>query len=202
MIFHQPAGGHIPSALIADAARLNSDGWGLMAVMPDGRVIVERHRQVDVAAIAQRLAQLAGAELCLHLRQRTRGACSLDNTHPIRIDDRFEMMHNGTVRLPSDAHGRSDSWQLANTLLAPLLATQPQLAGEAAFVALVEAGLTPRNRLVLLDRDQRRFVFFNRAHGTDVDGLWISGWHWIERARAQAAAPRSRPPKASVRRVA
>lgn len=183
VIFHQAAGGRIRRELVADAARLNADGWGLMALTAAGSVVVERQQTVDVDAIMQRLASLSGAEVCLHLRQRTRGACCLENTHPIRINARFELMHNGTVRVPASQAERSDSWYLARTLLAPLLERQPQLLAEPSFVALVEAGLTPRNRLVLLDRQARRFIFFNRAHGTEVEGVWISGWHWIERAR-------------------
>lgn len=188
VIFHKPPGRSIDRDLLEAAAACNGDGWGLMGVAGDGEVLVERHARVDVAVIEQRLADLRDADLCLHLRQRTRGARSLHNTHPIRVNARFELMHNGTVELPPAADGRSDSWQLANGLLGPLLDSHPELAGDPAFVTLVEAGLTPRNRLVLLDRDERRLLFFNRRHGVERDGLWISGWHWVERGRRRLAA--------------
>lgn len=185
VIVHKPRGHAVPRALLEAAAVCNGDGWGLMGIGADGAPCVERHRTVDVERIATRLDVLREAEVCVHLRQRTRGACSLHNTHPIGVNARFELMHNGTLALDAAADGRSDSWQLATRLLAPLLDAQPQLAAEPAFVTLVEAGLTPRNRVVLLDREARRLVFFNRRHGVEREGLWISGWHWIERGRAQ-----------------
>lgn len=187
VIFHQPAGRHIPEALLRAAAVCNADGWGLMGTDADGRVVVERHRHVSVASIASRLADLPGADLCLHLRQRTRGPRDLANAHPLAVNARFALMHNGTLALPA-SDGHSDSRWLASRLLAPLLDRHPDLAADAAFVALVEAGLTPRNRVVLLDRQRRRLLFFNRHHGVERDGLWISGWHWIERGRRRLAA--------------
>jgi len=51
------------------------------------------------------------------------------------------------------------------------------------FVALVEAGLTPENKVVLLDTQKRQLVFFNHHHGVEFEGLWLSSTRWIDRRR-------------------
>jgi len=132
----------------------------------NGEIIIERH-----------------AELCLHLRLRTRGDASTENIHPLKVTDRFHLMHNGTLRLPARVASRSDSWHLAMDLLRPLAAHWPNLPIHSSFQALVEAGLTPENKLVLLDAQAQRLIFFNRHHGAEFEGLWLSSTRWIDRRR-------------------
>jgi hypothetical protein len=183
LIVHKPAGAQVPRELIEAATAFNRDGWGLMGLLPDGTPLVERHAQVDAAAIERRLQALREAELCLHLRLRTRGSDAPENGHPIKVSERFHLMHNGTLRTRTRVPGRSDSWHFAVDLLRPLAQNWPDALRHDSFVALVEAGLTPENKLVLLDAQARALVFFNRRHGAEFEGLWLSSTRWIDRRR-------------------
>jgi hypothetical protein len=181
LILHKPAGVAVPRELIEAAAAFNRDGWGLMGHAADGTLLLERHAEVDPLLISQRLRSLHGAELCLHLRLRTRGADTADNLHPLKVSDRFQLMHNGTLKLATRVPGRSDSWHFAVDVLRPLAVNWPDLLGHPSFLALVEAGLTPENKVVLLDTQARSFVFYNRQHGAEFEGLWLSSTRWIDR---------------------
>ncbi|HWY25676.1 MAG TPA: hypothetical protein VNX47_12195 [Nevskia sp.] len=183
LILHKPAGERVPRELIDAAVAFNRDGWGLMGLLPDGGILVERHAVVDAGHIEQRLRELRSTELCLHLRLRTRGSDAPENGHPIKVSDRFHLMHNGTLRTRTRVPGRSDSWHFAVDLLRPLAANWPDALRHDSFVALVEAGLTPENKLVLLDAQARQLVFFNRHHGAEFEGLWLSSTRWIDRRR-------------------
>lgn len=183
VIVHKPAGQRIPRELIDAAAALNRDGWGLMGFDAKGELLIERHAQVDAGHIDQRLRGLRDAELCLHLRLRTRGSDATDNTHPIKVSDRFHLMHNGTLRFKTRIPDRSDSWHFAVDLLRPLAANWPGVLSHPSFLAIVEAGLTPENKVVLLDAQARQLVFFNRHHGAEFEGLWLSSTRWIDSRR-------------------
>jgi len=181
LILHKPAGAKVPTELIEAAAAFNRDGWGLMGFTPGGELLLERHAGVDAARIERRLRGLREAELCLHLRLRTRGANSAENLHPLKVSDRFHLMHNGTLKLAARVPGRSDSWHFAVDVLRPLAVNWPELLGHPSFLALVEAGLTPENKVVVLDAQARRFIVYNRHHGADFEGLWLSSTRWIDR---------------------
>ena len=183
LILHKPSGESVPRELLDAATAFNRDGWGLMGFLPDGALLVERHGQVDATRIEQRLRELRQAELCLHLRLRTRGSDAPENGHPIKVSDRFQLMHNGTLRVPARVPGRSDSWHFAVDLLRPLAANWPDALSHPSFIALVEAGLTPENKVVLLDAHARRLVFFNHRHGVEFENLWLSSTRWIDRRR-------------------
>ncbi|MBX6420946.1 MAG: hypothetical protein IRZ06_08060 [Nevskia sp.] len=189
LIIYKPAGLSIPTELIEAAAHFNRDGWGLMGHIQTQGCLCERHERVDPQAILRRLHVLEQAELCLHLRLRTRGSRGLDEAQPFKITDRYWLMHNGTLRLPPQP-GHSDSRLLAERILRPLFAAWPELPIQAAFVALVEAGLGPENKVVLFDAEWRRFHFFNYRYGAEFEGLWLSSTRWIDRRRlALAHAP-------------
>jgi hypothetical protein len=183
LILHKPAGASVPRELIDAAAALNRDGWGLMGLRDTGEALVERHAEVDPERIARRLSALDDADLCLHLRQRTRGSDAHDNTHPIKVSDRFHLMHNGTLPVKSRVPGRSDSWHFAVDLLRPLAVNWPEMLAHPSFLALVEAGLTTENKIAVLDVEARRWIFFNRRHGAEFEGLWLSSTKWIDRRR-------------------
>ncbi|MDR3418164.1 MAG: hypothetical protein P4L83_18480 [Nevskia sp.] len=183
LILHKPAGRNVPRELVEAAAAFNKDGWGLMGFDAGGEPLLERYAQVDAAAIDRRLQSLQDAELCLHLRLRTRGSDLADNAHPIKVSERFQLMHNGTLRLRARVPGHSDSWHFAIDLLRPLAVNWPEMLSHPSFLALVEAGLTHENKVVLLDTQQRRLIFYNRHHGAEFEGLWLSSTRWIDRRR-------------------
>ncbi len=189
VMVHKPADARIAEDLLDAALALNADGWGLMGFAADGRLIVERHADSDSAAIRAALARHPDAELVLHLRQRTRGTADQGNAHPFKIAEGLYLMHNGTLPLASRVAGRSDTWHLVNDLLRPLHGRHPGLLADPAFLALLELGLRPENKVVLLDERERRIAILNHAHGAEFDGLWLSNTRWIDRVRLPLANP-------------
>jgi len=189
VIVHKPADARIAEDLLDAALALNADGWGLMGFAADGRLIVERHAESDPAAIRAAVAAHPDAELVLHLRQRTRGSADRVNAHPFKVAEGLYLMHNGTLPLASRVAGRSDTWHLVNDILRPLHGRYAGLLADTSFLALLELGLRPENKVVLLDERERRIAILNHAHGAEFDGLWLSNTRWIDRRRLPLADP-------------
>jgi hypothetical protein len=66
-------------------------------------------------------------------------------------------------------------------VLRPLAQRHRPLFLDNAFHALLEVGLRPENKLALLDQSSGRIVLLNRAHGAELDGLWLSSTRWVDR---------------------
>ena len=181
VIIHKPAGARIAPGLIAAAASLNRDGWGLMGFDARGALIVERHERVDLRQVLAAEERHADAEYALHLRLSTRGATGTPNVHPLPITDDAWLMHNGTLcRLDVTDIRHSDSTHLAGEVLRPLLLRDGGLLDQPAFRRLLELALGADNRAVLLHRPTRRLHILNREAGAEVDGLWCSNTRWID----------------------
>ena len=155
VIVHKPRDARIPADLLEASLRLNADGWGLMGFDADGELVIERHAETDADAIRAALDAHPEGDLVLHLRQRTRGSNEIVNAHPFKIADGLYLMHNGTLPLGGRVPGRSDTWHLVNDLLRPLHGRYPGLLADEAFLQLLELGLKPENKVVLLDAKNR-----------------------------------------------
>jgi hypothetical protein len=70
---HKPAGAPIAPDLLRAAISLNRDGWGLMGFAPGGRLLLERHAELDEETLLDTVRRHEAAEYVLHLRQRTHG---------------------------------------------------------------------------------------------------------------------------------
>lgn len=190
LIIYKPRGLKIASDLLEAAVRFNADGWGLMGLRRDGTPVFEHHLQTDLAQLLDVERRLRASEYCLHLRLRTRGNRSRDNVQPLKVSDRYFLMHNGTLSLHARVPGLSDSWHLASDILRPLAANWRDLFADQAFLRLLELGLRPENKLALLDLERRSFVLINRHHGAEFEGLWLSSTRWIDsRVLPLAGAP-------------
>lgn len=182
VIVHKPREARIPPDLLRAALALNNDGWGLMGFDAAGKLILERHAASEHASIAAALEQHAAADLVLHLRQRTRGSNERENAHPFKVAEHLYLMHNGTLPIASRVAGKSDTWHFVNDILRPLHARHAALFDDPAFLALLEMGLKPENKVVLLDSRQRSIAVVNRAHGVEFEGLWLSNTRWIDKS--------------------
>jgi hypothetical protein len=190
LIVHKPAGLPIDTDLLRAAISLNRDGWGLMGFAPTGRLLLERHADVDEARIVGTVESLQDAELVLHLRKQTRGSSAADNAHPFRVSEGLYLMHNGTLNVRSRVPGMSDTWHFVTDVLRPLAQRHAGLFLDSAFHTLLEVGLRPENKLALLDFGSRRIVLLNRDYGAELDGLWLSSTRWIDqRLLPLAGAP-------------
>ncbi|HZP13054.1 MAG TPA: class II glutamine amidotransferase [Nevskiaceae bacterium] len=181
LIVHKPAGIGVSEDLLRAALSLNRDGWGLMGFAPNGRLLLERHAEIDEEAVIDTVRRYEPAEFVLHLRQRTRGGVGPHNTHPIRVSTGLYLMHNGTLGIPSRVAGMSDTWHLVTDVLRPLAQRHRPLFLDNAFHALLEVGLRAENKIALLDQPSRRILLLNRAQGAELDGLWLSSTRWIDR---------------------
>ncbi len=185
VIIHKPQNAEIPQDLLAAALTLNRDGWGLMGFDAEGSVILERHAESKQVHILDALTRHRDAELVLHLRQRTRGAESIENAHPFKLAERLYLMHNGTLPLGqhggTQVAGRSDTWHFVQDVLRPLHNYYPGLMADPAFLRVLELGLKPDNKMVLLDGRIGRIAILNRQHGAEFEGLWLSNTRWIDR---------------------
>ena len=189
VIVHKPRDARIPADLLEASLRLNADGWGLMGFDADGELVIERHAETDAKSIRAALDAHPEGDLVLHLRQRTRGSNDKVNAHPFKIADGLYLMHNGTLPLGGRVAGRSDTWHLVNDLLRPLHGRYAGLLADEAFLQLLELGLKPENKVVLLDAKNRGLAILNRAHGAEFDGLWRSNTRWIDRSHLPLADP-------------
>lgn len=189
LIVHKPAGLRIPHELLRAALTLNPDGWGAMGFAAGGRLLLERGTHIQPEALFEFEERHADAEYALHLRKQTRGSSSLENAHPFRVMDGLYLMHNGTLPIQARVPGRSDTWHFTTDILRPLAHRHPGLLRDYAFVRLLELVLRPENKLALLDERLRRIVLFNREHGAELEGLWLSNTRWIDRAQFPLATP-------------
>jgi hypothetical protein len=198
VIIHKPAGIAIPPDLLAAAASLNRDGWGLMGFDAGGQFLLERHPYVDVAKLIETERKYRAAEYVLHLRLLTRGSTDVQNIHPLWVEGDSFLMHNGTLgSLETAQISRSDSWHFASQVLRPLLQWDPHLLEQPAFLQLVEMALGQDNRAVLLQRSTQRIHIFNRRYGAELEGLWCSSTRWIDQrlyALPSAPQPQERSP--------
>jgi predicted glutamine amidotransferase len=189
VIIHKPAGVEIPEDLLAAAGALNPDGWGLMGIADDGRLLVRRGLEVDAEEVYATATLHRNAELVLHLRRRTRGGVDEHNLHPFQVAPGVLLMHNGTLRFESRRADRSDTWHFVTDILRPLHQRHPGLLLDNAFHRVLEHGLKAENKAVLLDHARRRIVVLNRQHGFEFEGLWLSSSRWIDSTRLRLARP-------------
>ncbi|MGH8446221.1 MAG: class II glutamine amidotransferase [Solimonas sp.] len=189
LIIHKPAGAEIPADLLAAAAVHNGEGWGLMGFDEGGRLLIEKRAVVNVDELVDVERAHRGAEYVLHLRRQTKGGSGIDNVHPFKIVDGVYLMHNGTLKLDTRVPGKSDTWHFVADVLRPLAQRHPGLLSDYAFIQVLEHGLRAENKLALLDQRLRRIVLVNRAHGVEVDGLWISNTRWLDRKLFPLAQP-------------
>lgn len=195
LIIHKPAGVEIAEELLAAGAAHNPDGWGLMGFDANGRPLIQRRATVDVAELIDVERALRGSEYVLHLRRQTKGGSGLDNVHPFKVIDGVWLMHNGTLKLSARVPGKSDTWHFVTDVLRPLAQRHTGLLSDYAFVQVLELGLRADNKLALLDQRLQRIVIVNRAHGVEVDGLWLSNTRWLDRdlyPLAQVLQPQER----------
>lgn len=88
---------HAPRSL-ASLSGEHSDGWGLAAFDASSGWQVERRavQAVEDPWFADAAMRLRGSTLVGHVRRRTIGAMTIDNTHPFR-SGRWVFAHNGTI---------------------------------------------------------------------------------------------------------
>lgn len=181
LIVHQPLGHTAPLELLRSAAEYNPDGFGFMGFTRDSRVHIERHAELSFDLLKTLHTQFAGMDCAWHFRRRTRGSSKSANLHPFEVGPGLFLMHNGTVNVPIRVAGHSDTWHLAHDYLEPLLSQRRRLIYDRAFRRILTQWLGPKNRLVMLDEQDRRVEVLTPEHGIQWQGLWLSNSRWLDR---------------------
>jgi len=183
LLIHKPSAAAVPDALLDSAADYNPHGYGLMAFVDGGTLVVERRADTKKSELLALYREFRDYECVWHLRYRTSGAIDEPNTHPIRITPQLYLAHNGTVNLQRRDPQRSDTWHLVDDYLRPVLARRPELLHDEFFQELVTTWCGPHNKFVFMDGESHRTVIVNRAGGVEVEGLWLSNTRWFDASR-------------------
>lgn len=100
----------LDEAMIAKCLTLNPDGFGIQ-LLDDGTI----YRTMDMATAQEYLR--TSRPYVAHARLRTAGTTSLQNTHPVQINEFNWLFHNGTVCTPHTwDKSKSDTRFVAETL--------------------------------------------------------------------------------------
>lgn len=183
LIVHQPLGRTAPLDLLRSAAEYNPDGFGFMGFSRDLSVHVERHEEISFELLRSLSERFAGMDCAWHFRRRTRGSSRTTNLHPFELGPGLYLMHNGTINVPIRVAGNSDTWHLVHDYLAPLLSQRRRLIHDRAFRRILTQWLGPKNRLVVLDEQERRVEVLTPELGVQWQGLWLSNSRWLDRSQ-------------------
>ena len=179
LIIHKPAGVRIPASVIQTAASANPHGMGLMRYGEDG-ISALRREATDSTELLAWQDSFVEEECAIHLRFRTRGEVTVENSHPFEIVRGVFLMHNGTLPIKDGGSGRSDSRLFVEDYLRPILLRQPELLHDTGFQSSLAEWAGPHNRFVLMDGNSRRTLILNRSGGCEAWGLWLSNARWLD----------------------
>lgn len=100
---------------LSTLSREHPDGWGvaLSSVGDEGWRVFRSTERAHACAEFQRVATQGGAPIVIaHVRQKTVGHTSIENTHPF-VRGRWVFAHNGTIRDLSALERRASASRLA-----------------------------------------------------------------------------------------
>jgi hypothetical protein len=157
----------------------NKDGAGVMTVR-DGTIVVEKVLGSSEDEVRELFTKYQGQDIAFHLRHQSVGKINLEMAHPYLVTSRslghprdIYMMHNGTIRDIQVQGDWSDSRNLAEFFLRPLLADHPDLIDSLPFTRFL-SGLIGKNKLIFLN-DLGKFTVINSGLGRLLpSGIWVS----------------------------
>ncbi len=185
VIFHKPAGIEISEKDLRNAHRVNNDGFGFMYYDAiSKRIIATKFLTKDPEKILKIAKLLEGKEVCYHFRIRTHGLISNQACHPFKVTDKKKhgmdiyFMHNGTITGPSAQKDESDTQAFNNTILFPLLKSNPKFIETEACKNLIEKYVGTHNRLCFM-YGEGKVLKFNEAQGDKYEGMWVSNKNFV-----------------------
>lgn len=184
VIFHLKPGYTLPKSLLANACHNNPHGYGII-IKKDGKINVVKDLPADgndPEVIYKILKDNEDADRYCHVRWKTQGAISMDNTQPFQVyDDRGREIwfaHNGTLSnySPSYNHGRpndpnevSDSRKFAQDVLMKYL---PKFIGDN--------GIGDYNDPVMKEIIEKAWSYSNKGIviANDLEPLILGTQYW------------------------
>lgn len=170
LIIQIPARATFPDDKLRLAVANNHDGFGVMW-HDGGKVrVFKMHdgtQEDQYEVLKQKLEDLKGYDLGVHLRWRTHGYIDAANTHPYQVLNRKQhkydcyMMHNGVINTPTPDKSKSDTWHFITNVLRPLVKDNPKLIHRPAIQGVISKAVGDGNKLLLLD-ERGKFVTINK----------------------------------------
>lgn len=159
---------------IEDFYWYNSDGIGVMYAEGSDLVVKKALPKNSDECIEFWRTNVDGKDCAIHLRMRTHGPVDIDNCHPYLILPGMWLMHNGILPIGNDADkSKSDTWHYINVFLRPLLAKDPSLAFDDAFIEVISKHIGSSNKFVIMD-DKGNLAHYNRDSGVTWGERWMS----------------------------
>lgn len=187
LIVFKPKEATLDERILRSAHLRNNDGFGIMYAH-EGRVksIKSQGTFDDFLGIYNPLKDIF--DLGIHFRMRTHGEISEAMCHPYRVLKKSKhgvdlwLMHNGILSTGTyDKNGRfSDTFLYIQQNLRPVLAANPSLRHNQAFLDMVCRDIGTGNKLLTLDGDGK-FMRFNYQAGKMVGDCWLSNTYaWVD----------------------
>jgi hypothetical protein len=175
LIIDRQQGAELNEDVLRRAIRTNSDGWGIM-LAHNGEIHTKRGMVAE--RFFRALPRYGASPLTIHFRWATHGTKDVQNTHPYVIcGGRYAVMHNGVLNhAPEHDKNKSDTWNFAHYVLAPILTANEDSFGKPELLHTLEALAGFGNKLVIL-RSDGASMRVNEKAGTERPGLWYSNSH-------------------------
>lgn len=185
LIAVSPRKGLIPRDHLQNAYDHNSHGWGIMYAQ-DGRVhtIKERSGMNRFFHAWGRVPK--NVPVAVHFRFGTSGPQCNEMCHPFPVLNKKEhgidlyLMHNGVLSRFNGDKTRSDTLEMVQECLTPLLCGQPSFIKNAAFEKICDAMIGSNNKLVFLDGNGH-WYFVNKSAGHQDKQVWYSNEYSIRK---------------------
>jgi predicted glutamine amidotransferase len=159
---------------LKDFYRRNRDGAGIMW-QSKGVVEVEKiTRPSEQEWIDFYREFAAGRECVIHLRMRTHGTISDENTHPYYVGHGIWLMHNGILKHGNVADtSRSDTYHFIKDFIRPALRRDPKFLNRKDHIERLGREIGANNKFVFCGV-HRNPVIVNKHAGVMRKGAWFS----------------------------
>jgi hypothetical protein len=152
----------------------NGDGMGLMWA-EDGKLhIIRQLRRLRRFWKRYKALHEAGKDVVIHFRMATHGDTTMRNVHPIHVNSRLALVHNGILDGFSIKDERSDTRQFVDTIL-KAMPNDWYKEDNAAWntISLLTAG----SKMIFMD-SQGLVRIMHKDAGWPKEGNWFSSMSW------------------------
>lgn len=192
LLIHKPARTHFTYDDLANFYDANRDGVGIIRPEHNSELFIDKLVSPTLGEFIDFYDDnCAGVDVVLHLRYRTHGHVSMENTHPYEVGEGLWLAHNGI--LPQGNawdRSKSDTWHFIDRILKPLVAEYGvDVYKHPKFKASMSKIIGAGNRFVMLADGDKDPVIINRDTGVMYKGAWMSNTYaWNPPATVRAAA--------------
>ena len=191
LIVTDRTGAGLSEDLISSAYVNNSDGFGIMMPVGNGKIHVHRTIPASDQDCIDVYNKYSKSPMAVHFRLATLGDINKANCHPFKILNVKEhgrdayLMHNGPqLEVPILDSEKSDTWHLVEYILKPVLERNPDLLESESFYSMLE-NIAEADRLTILDGKTETFTNVNFKDSDKADDLEFSNQYSLRRNKGQ-----------------